>query len=45
MGYYEMNYLPLCKDKDLIDLIRKMLALDFNKRITAKEALKHKFFD
>ena len=43
-GFFEMNYLHLCKDKNLINLIKGMLEMDYEKRITAKDALMHDFF-
>ena len=36
---------PEIKDKDALDLLKKLLAFNPNERISAKEALKHPFFD
>ena len=43
-GYFELNYLRFCKDRNLIDLIQRMLKMDYNERISAEDALKHPFF-
>ena len=43
-NFFEMKFLPLVKNKLLIDLIKKMLDPDFNKRISARSALQHPFF-
>ena len=39
------NYLPICQNNELIDLLKRMLDLNFRTRMTAKEALYHPFFD
>lgn len=36
---------PEMRDPDAVDLLRKMLTIDHIKRITAHEALEHKFFE
>lgn len=36
---------PEIEDKDAIDLLKKLMSFDPNERISAKEALKHPFFD
>ncbi len=44
LKYFELKFLPLCKNSNLINLVKKLLELDFTKRITATEALRHPFF-
>lgn len=44
IGFFELRYGYLCRDKQLIDLIKQMLALDYRERITAAKALEHPFF-
>ncbi|KAH0795578.1 CMGC family protein kinase [Histomonas meleagridis] len=39
----EMN--PELRDNDALDLLKKLLTVDHMKRISAKEALQHQFFD
>lgn len=39
------RYLPICQNEQLVDLLIRLLDLDFRTRITAKEALNHPFFD
>ena len=41
----EVNYLKPIENADVIDLMKQMLLKDHNKRITAENALKHKYFN
>lgn len=43
-NFLKHRYLPKCNSPALVDLIEKLLCLDFRGRITAKEALDHHFF-
>ena len=36
---------PEIKDKDALDLLKKLMNFDYRERISAKEALKHPFFE
>ena len=42
--FIKNHFFKFCKNADLIDLLEKMLDLDFNKRITASDAMNHPFF-
>lgn len=44
-GLLRDRYLPICQNEQLVDLLSRMLDMDWHTRITAREALNHPFFD